>query len=187
MPSSYLLPLCEYIGVFYERQATSIRNLNAISQSQSPNKLISHYESLVNMLPPVQLLQLILEQIQSFNTDYMNQLSKITVLMTLLSSVLRCSLDINEYISTQIGLYGQNSFTSTYLLRLLTNKYWTLSSSQMISLIEKMSAPSDLSDLSSWDQFEQDTLGDSPRGQNNNIIFTNLELVKVLIQVSLSL
>lgn len=167
--------------------------MSTLSQSQTSSKLILNYEWLVNsQLPSIDLLNFIHDQIQNFISKDFNDLTKLTILVNLLSSLLRCSNELNEYIKVQLNQFGRNSLTSDYLLKLLMNKYFFLNTndSQLIALIgmavskndqflaEKEENKQTASNLNDPERFnyEENNLKD-------NLFLLNVRLISMLIKV----
>lgn len=70
--STYLLPLCDFIRVYFERA----------------NKL-DEKDSIELYLPSIELLQICIEQIKICEIDKFRNLNKLTILVNLISSLLR--------------------------------------------------------------------------------------------------
>jgi hypothetical protein len=87
--SSYLLSLCEFVKLYFER--ASVLSLNTGGQLMMPCGLGANELSLIDQLkiPSTELLRICIDQMQACEVEKFRNLNKLSILINLIGSLLR--------------------------------------------------------------------------------------------------
>jgi hypothetical protein len=92
----YLSPLCEFVKVYFERLAK-----------------LQYSNSVDFLLPPIELLKICIEQVQACEIEKFRNLNKLSILMNLISSLLRVGIYSNVH--NEALTSSMNSNSSLYI------------------------------------------------------------------------
>jgi hypothetical protein len=108
-----LIPLCDFIKVYYER-------LSLPALHSQNNSISSGYHILDQFkLPSLELLRICIEQMQACEVDKFRNLNKLAILMNLIGSLLRVTDLTGLFVTNDVNNPSNNSRTCIQLTKSL--------------------------------------------------------------------